>query len=121
MDVETFIEALGQLSVDDLEFIAHEIDAASASAAGEVAWWQATVEIERLIRQRHRGRLATMAAHRAARAVLGVADAAGLALPNDRVTSVARAAAEIARGLVAGGDAQVGALLAEWRRALVAA
>ena len=121
MDVETFIDALGQLSVDDVDFIAHDIEAAAASAAGEVAWWQATVEIERLVRLRHRGRLATVAAHRAARAVLGVASTAGRSLPDDRVTAVARAAAEIARGLVAGGDAQVGTLLAEWRSALVAA
>ena len=115
MELEQFIETLEGLTATDLMAIASDLDAAYASAAGEVAWWQATVEIERVLRRRHCGREATAAAHRASVAVQAAAALAGVELPDVRVTVVARAAADVARGLVAGGSEQVDVLLREWR------
>ena len=114
MDVERFIITVGRLSVGEMAAIATAIDASAASAAGEVAWWHATVEIERLLRQRRCSREATLAAHRAAEAVLASAREQGIALPDTQVTCVARAAADVARGLVAGGVAQVDELTRTW-------
>jgi hypothetical protein len=120
MELEPFIDALERLTAADLTATARDLDAAYASAAGEVAWWQATVEIERAVRRRHCGREATLAAHRASLAVLAAAAHAGVALPDGRVTLVARAAADVARGLVAGEGEPVGVLLREWRLPIAA-
>jgi len=100
MDVQTFIVSLRQLDGDGILAVHAELDEQAASAAGELAWWSATVEIERLLRIRRAGRLAATAATRAAAAVLSAASAAGFELPDERVTAVARAAADVARGLV---------------------
>jgi hypothetical protein len=100
MDLERFVETLRQLDATSIGAAADELDAAASSAAGEVSWWRATVEIDRQLRAHHASRTGAWAAHQAANAVLGAASRAGIALPDDRVTIVARAAAEIARGLV---------------------
>jgi hypothetical protein len=89
MELETFIVAVGRLRARDVVAIATQIEAAAASAAGEVAWWQATVEIDRLLRQRRCSRQATVAA------------------PST--------ASEVARALVAGDAELVGRLLATWQ------
>jgi hypothetical protein len=114
MDVESLIEVLGGLSEKELTAIAAVIAADADSAAGEVAWWHATVEVERQLRQRRRGRQANLAACRAARAVQRAAALAGVSLPDARVTLVARAAADVARGVVAGRDDVVAELLRGW-------
>jgi len=102
MDVEVdgFISWLHGLDEAAIVATAAELDLAASSAAGEVEWWRATVEIDRLLRARHAGRRAGLAANRAAAAVTAAARAAGMTLPDARVTAVARAAAEVARGLL---------------------
>jgi hypothetical protein len=102
MDVEVdgFISWLHGLDEPAIVATAAELDLAASSAAGEVEWWRATVEIDRLLRARHAGRRAGLAANRAAAAVTAAARAAGMTLPDPRVTAVARAAAEVARGLL---------------------
>jgi hypothetical protein len=114
IELETFIGELAQLTLAEVTALAIRIEDHAASAAGELAWWRATVEIERTLRLTRQARSATLAARRAAQAVLGAAAAAGIDLPDSRVTAVARAAAEVARGLVAGGGDQVDELLASW-------
>jgi hypothetical protein len=120
VQLESFIEALERLTAPQLRAVADQLDAAYASAAGEVAWWQATVDIERAVRRQHCGRHATVAAHRASLAVLAAARSADMELPDGRVTLVARAAADVARGLVAGEGDPVDVLLREWRLPIAA-
>lgn len=102
MDVAEFTRVLGHMTADDLHEVAGAIALAHASVADDLSWWEATMEIERTLRGLHRKREAAMAALLAARAVQSAADAAGLVLPDQEVTKVARAAADVARGLAAG-------------------
>ena len=100
MNLESFLESLHRLDADGIEAAAGELETAAASAAGEVSWWRATMEIERLLKAQRASRDGARAAMRAATAVQGAAARSGIELPDMRVTSVARAAAEVARGLV---------------------
>lgn len=116
MDLVGFTRTIARLSEDEIRLVAHEIEAHHASAADEVAWWQATVSIDRLLKATGRSRAAAMAALQASKSVQAAATAAGCALPDDDVTHVARAAAEVARGITAGEHAvaAVSALLGCW-------
>jgi hypothetical protein len=116
MELGEFTQALGSLSVDDLHRVTAALDARSASAAGEVDAWRATLGIDRALRRAHLVRVAARAASDASHAVQRAAAAWGLRLPDAEVTHVARAAAEVARGLVAGPDAagEVRHLLCDW-------
>jgi hypothetical protein len=116
MDLTRFTESVGRLSGHDIRSIAAAIHAQHASAAGDVEWWQATVSIDRLLKQTHHTRAAAMASLAASRAVMGAARAARMQLPDADVVCVARSAAEIARGLAAGPAARpmVDALLETW-------
>lgn len=100
MDLESFVARLRHLDAEAIDAAASDLDEQSSSAAGEVSWWKATVEIDRELRAHHAGRLGARAANMAGAAVLRAAADAGIPLPDDRVTAVARAAAEVARGLV---------------------
>ncbi len=99
MDLPHFIECLHRLDRATILAAALELDESASSAAGEVSWWRATVEIDRQLRRHRAGIRAAHAARAATSAVLWAAGQAGIALPDDRVTAVARAAADVARGL----------------------
>jgi len=62
----------------------------------------------------------TRRGRRAADAIGGAAARAGLDAEAARVRIVARAAAEVARGMIAGDDVHVGTLLAVWPLAVAA-
>lgn len=106
--------ALKSMTGDDLRRVAASIGA--EQICDEVDWWRATIAIDKLLRRtgctRRAGRAATEAAH----VVQEAADRAGIVLPDADVTRVARAAAEVARGLAAGSPAGpvVGMLLEHW-------
>jgi hypothetical protein len=117
--IEEFIVILRQLTAEMILAAADDLDEHASSAAGEVAWWRATVEIDRLLRVHHAGRRAALAASQAAAAVTAAAVKAGLDLADRRVTAVARAAADVARGLTV--DASAVQDLLEGCRHLVAA
>jgi hypothetical protein len=102
MELAAFTTALSRLSQPDVRRVASSLAAHSDSAAGEVDAWRATLGIDRALRRCHRSRDAAHAALAATHAVQGAAAADGVALPDHDVTLVARAAAEIARGIVAG-------------------
>jgi hypothetical protein len=109
-----FAAALAQLTPDDIRDIARSLE--SDTTVDEVDAWRATIAIDRALRHAHRSRQAATAAWDAAQTVQRVAAAHGVELPDADVTHVARAAAEIARGLVAG-DAvapEVSRLLQHW-------
>jgi hypothetical protein len=114
MEVTAFVEQLRHLTPDDI----HRISASLASEAltDEVDWWRATIAIDKVLRHSRCTRRAARVAADAAHAVQSSASRGGLMLPDDEVTRVARAAADVARGLVAGHPARpiVRLLLEHW-------
>ena len=124
MDAAEFGTRLGGLSGTDIRDIAAALHHQLGSAEGEVSWWKATIAIEASLKRQRHSRIAGRAAWVAAHAVLDAAEREGL-LPEEKdlVTLVARAASDVARGLVAGGDAsvQVAPLLGVWRPVFVPA
>jgi len=116
---DRFTAALRAMSADDLHQVAASLDA--EQICDEVDWWRATIAIDKLLRRTHGSRRAAHAATDASKAVQEAACRAGIPLPDAEVTRVARAAADVARGLAAGSPARpvVGLLLEHWE-ALVA-
>jgi hypothetical protein len=117
MDVGEFSRALEGLTAEDVHRIAATLtNNHSDSAADEIEAWRVSLTIDRVLRRTHRTRLAARAASSITHTVLQIAAAQGIRLPDEEVTHVARAAAEVARGLVAGDDvrAEVGTLLVDW-------
>lgn len=123
MEVAEFNRALERLTADDLHRIAVSLDTHSESAADEVEAWRVTLTIDRVLRRTHQTRTAARAASTVTHTVLQVAAGQGITLPDAEVTHVARAAAEVARGLVAGDDVsyEVRALLVDWSPVVAAA
>jgi hypothetical protein len=116
MDVAEFTRALERLTAEDVHRIAVALVAHSESPADEVEAWRVTLTIDRVLRRTHRTRIAARAASTATHTVLQIAAAQGIRLPDEDVTHVARAAAEVARGLVAGDEvhSEVSTLLVDW-------
>ena len=117
MEVGEFSRALEGLTAEDVHRIAATLtNNHSDNAADEVEAWRVTLTIDRVLRRTHRTRLAARAASSITHTVLQIAAAQGIRLPDEEVTHVARAAAEVARALVAGDDvrAEVETLLADW-------
>ena len=115
--VGEFLDALHELNVDDLHRIAASLD--SESLTDEVDWWRATIAIDKVLRHSRCSRHAARSANDAARAVQEAAARGGISLPDPEVTRVARAAADVARGLAAGPPARpiVRLLLEHWEPA----
>jgi|GEM_PF-886693 len=113
-DTGRFCTAVRGLSGADLEKVALALD--SDALCDEVDWWRATIAIDRVVRHGRRTRQAARAAQDAQRAVQDAAIRAGIGLPDRDVTRVARAAADVARGLAAGPPARpvVRLLLEYW-------
>jgi hypothetical protein len=111
---DDFIDGLRTLTGDDLLRVAAALD--SDAICDEVDWWRATIAIDKVLRHQHCTRRAARVATDAAHAVQAAAGRAGIPLPDAQVTRVARAAAEVARGLSAGASARpvVGMLLEYW-------
>ena len=118
MELHEFIAALDRLTTDDIRLVAKSL--VTETLADEVDWWRATIAIDRATRHARVTRHAARAAARAAELVQERAQQGGIALPDDDVTRVARAAAEIARGLAAGAATQpiVRLLLEPWAAAV---
>ena len=100
MDVEGFGSALTGLTVDDIRSIASDLHAVRMSTADEVAGTRAMLIIEQTLRHTHRLHDAAIAAFATATKVQEVAARADVELPDTDVTCVARAAAQLARGIV---------------------
>jgi hypothetical protein len=90
------------LTVEDIGLVSNDVAALVASPAGEVAATKAVLVIEQSLHRLHRSAQAGLAAHAVAQAVLAAAERGGMQLPNDDATRVARSAAALARGMVAG-------------------
>lgn len=96
-----FAQSLLHLSRASIELQAAGLKTQRTSPDDDVAWWEATMALNRALRRRGSGHEAAMAAHLASQAVIAAATRTGLALGPD-VTAVARSAGEVARMLVAG-------------------
>jgi len=101
MGIEEFLTTLRRLTADMILAAAEDLAEQASTAAGEVQWWRATVEIDRLLRVHRAGRRAALAASQAASAVTAAALRSGMDMADRRVLAVARAAADVARGLTA--------------------
>lgn len=118
MNLHQFTDRLATMTGTEICEIAHELRDLFGSAEGEVAWWRATVAIDRTLKRERRSRAGGRAAHGAAQAVVEAARLGHIdASHRDEVTLVARAAGDVARGLAAGGPGEVYAadLLRPWR------
>ncbi len=102
MDVQIFGSALTGLTVDDVRSIASDLHEVRTSTADEIASTRAVLIIEQTLRRTHRMHDAALAALDAATKVQEVAQREHIDLPDTEVTCVARAAAQLARGLVVG-------------------
>ena len=114
MEVTAFIGLLHDLTPGDIHRVSSSLS--SESLTDEVDWWRATIAIDKVLRHSRCTRRAARVATEAAHAVQGAAIRGGMALPDPEVTRVARAAAEVARGLEAGRAARpiVRLLLEHW-------
>ena len=102
MDVEVFEQALTGLSIDDVRAVATDLHAVCTSTADEIANTRAMLIIEQTLRRTHRLHDGATAALAAATKVQEAAQRAQVELPDRDVTCVARAAAQLARGMVVG-------------------
>lgn len=102
MELETFVDALGRLSGDDLRAVACAIDEHHQTVADEVAAWEDVMCIDEALRTAGRSRIAARAAHEAVQAVRSAAEASDLEIPSAVIIRIAREAALLARALVAG-------------------
>jgi len=116
MDLQEFTQAIHEMSVTDIRDVAAEIGGHQASVADDIAWWQATLTIDRILKHDGRCRVAAVAASNASRAVLAIAEHDHQTAADTAVITVARAAGTIARGLVAGPDVapSLDHLLRDW-------
>jgi hypothetical protein len=117
VDLVAFGAALQQLTEADIRAIAHDIEDAHASAADDVAFTRALMVVDRLLRNRHRGTEAALAAFAVVNAVQAAASRDRISLPDSDVTRVARAAAVLARALVVAPATDAARCLAQgWHR-----
>jgi hypothetical protein len=117
VDLVQFARALRELTADDIRVIAGDLRAQIGSPADEVAGTRAVLNIEQSLHRSHRSQQAGLASFAVAQAVLGAAERSGMTLPDDDVTRVARSAATLSRGLIAGWRVEdsVQFLLGGWR------
>lgn len=123
MRTDEFTRQLRRMSGTQILEVAAELRGMFGSAAGEVAWWRATVAVERTLRRERRSRVGGRAAHEATLAVMTAARRSGVTdAHRDEVTLVARAAGDVARALAAGpaGEIHVAELLRPWRPVILA-
>jgi hypothetical protein len=115
-----FTQSLLHMSRARIELHAAGLKARRRSPDDDVAWWEATLALNRSVRHGGTGPHAAMAAHLAAQAVLAAATRTGLGLDPD-VAAVARSAGEAARVLAAGDLVTTGAgyLIRGWEDLLV--
>ena len=114
MELDGFVEMLGRLEAEDVNAVAHAIDASHQTAADEVEAWEDLMRVDDALRSHGRSRIAARAAHDAVQAVRSAVAATDVDLPDTVVTRVAREAALLARALVAGTEEAVAHLEREF-------
>jgi hypothetical protein len=102
MDLVHFSRTLRGLTADDIRVISCDLADLVSSPSEAVAATKAALAIDHAVQRAHRQPQAGLAAYSVSQCVLAAAERAGFVLPNDDVTRVARNAAAVARGCVAG-------------------
>jgi hypothetical protein len=104
MNAAVFAGRLNALTGIEITGLASSLRLELGTPDGEVAWWRATIAVGASLKRSHQTRAASLAAHQAATAVQAAAarDGEDGGPCRDDVTVVARAAAEVARAIVAG-------------------
>ena len=97
--LEATLEAL---TVAEIRAVADDLAATRVTAADEIEAMRAVLEVEHALTRTRRHAQAAVAARSVTLAVQSAARRERIALPDDAVTRVARAAAQVARALVAG-------------------
>jgi hypothetical protein len=106
METDVFIARLGEMGPDDLRSVASALRHEVATVEGELSWWRATTSVAVALRSHRRSREAARLAHAAVVAVQAAGTRCGLGEAEAQtVTTVARAAADATRALVADHDA----------------
>ena len=121
MELGAFTGTLRQLSVTEIRTLAADLRSDTRSAEEEITAMRAMLAIDGHLHGVVMRNRAALAARDAAALVQRAALAEGVGLPDDDVTCVARAAAVIARGIVAGSEAdrEVQLLSQPWSRVVV--
>src|ERR1700716_2207358 len=104
VELTTLLRILEGLSLEDLRASAAAIHDRLATDSGEIDWWKATIGIDRALRRTGRSRYTAVAAHAASSAIWVAARRQGAKRTDPDVAFLARAAADVGRGLVAGED-----------------
>ena len=114
MELDQFLAAVETMSASDLRAVAASVG--NDSVTDEVDWWRATIAIDRAIRHGRCSRGAPTRPPAPRHLVQHVATREDFELPDADVTKVARAAAEVARAMIAGPSAQpiANLLLEHW-------
>lgn len=99
--VVPFVRALLHMTGPRIRLQAAALRARRRSPEDDIAWWDATLALDRVLRSSGRWHEATMAAQMASEAVLAAATRSGLT-PSPDVTAVAQSAGEAARVLATG-------------------
>ena len=122
IDAARFTQSLLHMSRPRIELQAAGLRTRGTSPGDDVAWWEATVALDQVLRRRGASHGAAMAARLASEAVLVAATRTGLALGPD-ITAVARSAGEVARVLATGdlNTTGVGYLARGWEDLLISA
>jgi hypothetical protein len=102
VDLVHFTRALRAMTAEDIRTVAADLAELSALPADEVAGTKAVLVIEQTLHRQQRQSQGELAAYAVAQAVLAAAERNDIALPDSDVTRVARSAAMLARGIVAG-------------------
>jgi hypothetical protein len=106
VELVAFVRALQRLTAAELRDLSFDLAHVLECAADELALSKAIADVDRAARRVHVVSQAGLAAHLTIEAVLTAARTAGIDLPDPDVTRVARAAAHVARALVASETAQ---------------
>ena len=103
MDVDEFVQWWCGRSRADIEWMVEVLEHTRETADSTVCWMRASHDVEIALRRSGRLRQGCQAAHRATVAALDACASTGVSGANrSGATLVARAAADAARGLVAG-------------------
>ncbi len=102
MEHSEFIGRLTRLSAGEIAALAARVCARHDNVDDDVAWWNATVAVDRSLRQHGASSRSALVAGAAEHAVVEAARRAKLDPSAPEVVAVARAAADLARALVAG-------------------
>jgi hypothetical protein len=106
MELSEFLAGLSSLRLAQIRAIASDLDRLVDSVADEIDTMHAILALEQVVRRCRCTRVAAIAGHQASLVVVRAAERAGAEPADPDVIQVARAAGQVARGLVAGVDAE---------------